>query len=119
MEMSAELETIPITVNREIVVNHNCQVNVLLSYIKNKCGYSNLSISIDLASFENGEVLDLAGKNRDSAKRHLDDRKTYIPVKVIGEFTDDATPIYLPLLDLPADTKLKFVVSGMYILQNN
>ncbi|KAJ3010963.1 UNVERIFIED_CONTAM: hypothetical protein HDU68_001880 [Siphonaria sp. JEL0065] len=97
------------TAGCEKLVNHNCQANVVLAYIKKTCGFSSLSVPIDLAS-ENGEVLDLNSKNRDSAKRYLDDRKAYIPVKVIGEFTDDATPTYLPLLDLPADTKLKFAV---------
>ncbi|KAI9345262.1 hypothetical protein BDR26DRAFT_156121 [Obelidium mucronatum] len=93
----------------EKIVNHNCQANVVLSYIKKSCGLSNLTAPIDLAT-ESGDVVDLNSKARDYAKRFLDDRKSYIVVKVVGEFTDDATPTYTSLLDLPADTKLKFAV---------
>ncbi|KAJ3083457.1 hypothetical protein BCR33DRAFT_717478 [Rhizoclosmatium globosum] len=93
----------------EKLVNPNCQTAVVLSYIKKTCGFSNLTTPIDLAT-ENGEVVDLNSKTKEIAKKYLDDRKTYIPVKVIGEFSEETVPTYVPLLDLPADTKLKFSV---------
>ncbi|KAJ3064961.1 hypothetical protein HDU98_011647 [Podochytrium sp. JEL0797] len=95
----------------EKLVNPDCQSIVVLSFIKKACGFSHFFSPIDLAT-EAGEVLDLNSKPREVAKKYLDDRKCYIPVKVIGEFSEDVCPTFLPLLDLPADSKIKFFIPG-------
>ena len=96
----------------EKIVNPNCLCAVLLNHIRKTCGYENIPENLDLA-LESGEVMDLASKPKEYAKKFLEPRNTYILVKVVGEETDDSTPTYLPLLDSATD-KIKF--SGIFIL---
>ncbi|KAJ3346626.1 hypothetical protein HDU83_002830 [Entophlyctis luteolus] len=93
--------------NAEKLVNPNCQSAVVLAHLKNTCGYSGLTCPVDLAT-EAGEVLDLNSKTKEVANKYVELRKTYILVKVMGEFGDDAVPMYYPLLD---DSKIKCFVS--------
>jgi len=79
---------------QEIMVNPNCNSNAFLSYIRKACGYESLPEQLDLAS-ENGEVMDLCSKRQEYAKKALEQRGSYILVKVV----DDDETVYLPLLD--------------------
>jgi len=112
--------------NIERIFNPNCVSSVLLSFIKISCGYDDDSIQIDLAT-ESGEVLDLANHGKEYAKKYLDERRSYILVKIV-EGEDDSPITYSPLLNqLPE--KMKFTVissgktkqkrSGTNTIQNN
>jgi hypothetical protein len=54
---------------------------VLLGYIKKTCGYE--QDNIDLAS-ETGEVIDLASKPKEYARKYVEPRGSYILVKCVG-----------------------------------
>ncbi len=64
-------------------MNPNVLSSVLLSHIRKSCGFESVTEAIDLAS-ESGEVIDLASKGKEYAKKYLEPRTTYIPVKIIG-----------------------------------
>lgn len=65
------------------MVNPNCLSAVLLNHIRKTCGFLEVQEHLDLAS-ESGEVMDLASKPKEYAKKYLESRSTYILVKVIG-----------------------------------
>ncbi|KAJ3326217.1 hypothetical protein HDV06_000093 [Boothiomyces sp. JEL0866] len=75
--------TIKYGAEEEKIVNPNCLSAVLLNHIRKTCGYENVVENLDLAS-ESGEVMDLASKPKEYAKKFLEARSTYILVKVIG-----------------------------------
>lgn len=64
-------------------MNPNVLSSVLLNHIRKTCGFEGIQENIDLAS-ESGEVVDLVSKGKEYAKKYLEPRTTYIPVKVIG-----------------------------------
>ncbi|KAJ3414756.1 hypothetical protein HDV05_006095 [Chytridiales sp. JEL 0842] len=103
--------------NEEKLLNPNCLSSVLLSHIKKTCGFSDLPEPIDLAS-ETGEVVDLVSKPKEYAKRFLEQRTSYILVKVIGEETEESTPTYISLLDNP-EKPIKFAVLNPTQRQKN
>lgn len=73
--------------DEERIFNPNCLSAVFLSHIKKTCvnpSENNIE-SIDLAN-ENGEVMDLASKPKEVAKKFLEERAYYILVKVVGKF---------------------------------
>ncbi|KAJ3261977.1 hypothetical protein HK103_003820 [Boothiomyces macroporosus] len=102
--------TIKYGAEEEKLVNPNCLSAVLLNHIRKTCGYENVVENLDLAS-ESGEVMDLASKPKEYAKKFLESRATYILVKVMGDETDESSPSYIPLLDNAAD-KIKFSVTN-------
>ncbi|KAJ3130289.1 hypothetical protein HK098_004336 [Nowakowskiella sp. JEL0407] len=111
--------------NEEHIFNSNCLASVLLNHIKRhpqvvasliKSGAipqtdprqsTSIDIAIDLAS-ESGEVMDLLNKPKESARKYLDARGTYILVRVVGEESDESLQ-YVSLLEQAADKK--FAVS--------
>eukprot|EP00842_Homolaphlyctis_polyrhiza_P006712 jgi/Hompol1/7041/HPOL_001911-RA len=96
--------------NEEKLVNPNCLSAVLLNHVKKTCGFAELVENIDLAS-ESGEVMDLVSKPREYARKFLEPRTSYILVKVIGDETDESSPVYVPLLDQVGE-KIKFSVTN-------
>ncbi|KAJ3246405.1 hypothetical protein HDU78_007122 [Chytriomyces hyalinus] len=111
--------TVKYGANNEKLVNPDVQSAVLLTHIKNTCGFSSATYPIDLAT-ETGEVIDLCSKSREYAKKYVEDRKAYIVVRVVGEVDAEEFTIngansavvvsYQPLLDTLSDSKLKFYV---------
>lgn len=69
--------------NLEKLVNPNCLSAVLLSHLRKTCGFDSIPEHLDLAS-ESGEVMDLANKSKEYAKKFLEPHTTYILVKVVG-----------------------------------
>lgn len=93
-------------------MNPDCLSVVLMGYIRKVCGFENLLDNLDLAS-ESGEVMDLLSKGRDYATKILDDKASYILVKVIGDDLEDTSPSYVSLLDTTSD-KLRFLGIPLY-----
>ncbi|KAJ3307099.1 hypothetical protein HDV03_002610 [Kappamyces sp. JEL0829] len=82
----------------------------MLSHIRKTCGFENVAENLDLAS-ESGEVMDLASKGKEYARKYLEPRTSYILVKVIGDESEDSSPTYVPLLDNAAE-KIKFSITN-------
>ena len=68
--------------NQHLILNSDCQVKVLLDWIRKKCGMERGTI-IDLAD-EDGIILDLIHKKDDYASQWVTPRKLYLLVKVEG-----------------------------------
>ena len=67
-------------------MNTNCLAPVVLDFLRKACDLeSSLTAKeyLDLAS-ETGEIIDLAGKGKEYAKRFLDTRGCYLLIKVIA-----------------------------------
>ncbi|KAG4098692.1 hypothetical protein H8356DRAFT_990631 [Neocallimastix lanati (nom. inval.)] len=97
--------------NSEKIFNPNCISSVLLSFIKISCGFDEEAYQVDLAT-ESGEVVDLANHGKEYAKKYLDERRSYILVKII-EGEEDTPTTYSPLLNqIPEKMKFTVISSG-------
>ncbi|KAJ3291721.1 hypothetical protein HK104_005859 [Borealophlyctis nickersoniae] len=130
--------TVKYGANEDRLVNPNCLSSVLLHHIKRACGFDHLIENVDLAS-ETGEVIDLASKPKEYAKKYVEGRASYILVKVIGENaalsllspfmtqahlnhtdeTEDSSPTYVSLLEQTGAEKIKFSVLNPTQRQRN
>jgi superfamily II helicase len=86
---------------KEIIVNSNCLIPILLDYIKSEFGLDGIisdKEALDLCT-ESGEVIDLMNKGKEYAKKFLEPKNTYLLVKAIYE-NDEPTGTYIPLVDV-------------------
>ena len=64
--------------------NADCWAVVLLDYIKERCGYSQLYESVDLMKEDGSSCLELRTKGKEFATSFLDPKGTYILCKVVA-----------------------------------
>ncbi|KNE70050.1 hypothetical protein AMAG_15039 [Allomyces macrogynus ATCC 38327] len=95
--------------NDERLFNSNCLNTVLLGHIKAALKLT-FPEPVDLA-LDSGDVLDLASKPREYAKKYIEPRAVCTLLKVVQD-EDDGSTAYVPLLDNAATDRFR-VAGGL------